>query len=321
MMVDDNPMNLNEAQFFAPGIQTSDEKIVPEILSHSLFKGKDDQSLTRLNQYKLLEKRNKDEVAAGGSNTEFLRSSGIRISIENNIEGQIDRAVELINRTNQLNFTKWRLPEDQDAARAKLREEIARFDVQAGLVRVTDHYGDYGFCGFFATRVFEGGLKTLIHYCFSCRILNMGVEAFIYQKVLNRPALTVKGDVLSNPITADPVDWIENVFSHDELTDRAKNGAPVSLRGGCDLAILDHYFRVISAEVRGEYNISRNDITLRLDHSLITRYAVNGIPPAAIDAARALGYVPEDFRSPVFSDPRSGCWVMSFLPDSLGSSI
>ena len=61
----------------------------------------------------------------GGSNVEFLRSSDIRVEVEHDIEGHIDRVIELINRTNQLNFTKRRLPEDRTAAEAEVRAMAA----------------------------------------------------------------------------------------------------------------------------------------------------------------------------------------------------
>ena len=92
MLVDDYPMNRNEALFFVPGLQVADETVIPQLLANPLFKGKDDRALTRLQQYKLLEKRKADEVAAGGSNVEFLRSSSIRIAIEHDIERHIVRA-------------------------------------------------------------------------------------------------------------------------------------------------------------------------------------------------------------------------------------
>src|SRR5262249_53538489 len=100
MLIDDNPLNLNEAIFFVPGIQTSDEKIIPSILGHHLFKGKNDRNLTRLNQYKLLEKRKTDQASYSGGNIEFLRKSNIKVGIIYDIDSNISRIVELINRTN-----------------------------------------------------------------------------------------------------------------------------------------------------------------------------------------------------------------------------
>jgi FkbH-like protein len=314
MLIDDNPMNRNEAQYFVPGIQVADETVIPHLLSNPLFKGKDDRALTRLQQYKLLEKRKSDEVAAGGSNLEFLRSSRVRIAIEHDIESHVDRVVELVNRTNQLNFTKRRLPEDRDAAEAAIKHLAAAFDVQTGLIRVRDKYGDYGFCGFFAMQTLPGGEKVLLHYCFSCRILNMGVEAFVYQ-LLNRPGLTVTGEVLSDPAGADPVDWIALTEEQEQDDAPARQSAPVFLRGGCDLAAIDHYARMVSSEVAGEYNLIRNGIHIRRDHSLLTRYAIEGVPEAAAAAFYRLGYAPEDFRSSLFNPARPGRWVLSLLAD------
>lgn len=195
MLIDDNPMNLQEAKFFTPNLQTAPDTFIPEILTSPLFKGKDDSKLSRLSQYKLLEKRKADEAVAvsetGGSNVEFLRSSNIRVRIEYDIEKHIDRAIELINRTNQLNFTKVRLPEDPALARKQLLTQVRSFRSQAGLVEVFDNYGNYGYCGFFLIKA-RPSRPLLIHFCFSCRILNMGVEAWLYQ-TFGRPVLRAVG--------------------------------------------------------------------------------------------------------------------------------
>ncbi|HLY56813.1 MAG TPA: HAD-IIIC family phosphatase [Stellaceae bacterium] len=318
LFVDDNPGNRREALFFVPGLQVEDETFVPVLGTHPLLKGKDDKELTRLKQYKVLERRQVDETAAGGDNLAFLRSSGIRITIETDVEKHLDRAIELINRTNQLNFTKRRLPENREEAAAELLKMLSRFNVNAGLVKVHDHYGDYGFCGFYAM-VVQVNKSILRHFCFSCRTLDMGVEAFVYQ-TLNRPELKIVGEVLSDPVTASPVDWIDIAQGTRQEgietgIETGKSHTPFSLRGGCDLAVIEHYARLVSADVSGSYNIMRNGIDLRLDHSLTTRYAIAGVPKAAATAICRLGYQPEDFACSLFSSPRHGCWVFSFIPD------
>src|SRR2546423_646503 len=271
-------------------------------------------ALTRLQQYKLLDKRKADEIAAGGSNVKFLRSSDIRVQVEHDIEGHIDRVIELINRTNQLNFTKRRLREDRTAAEAEVRAMAADYDKQCGLIRVRDNYGDYGFCGFFTLKTSVTDRRRLLHYCFSCRILNMGVEAFVYQ-MLGRPALAVEGEVLSDPVTADAVDWITVVSDNETEEARPKDAPPFFLRGGCELAAVEHYARLVSANVRGEYNFVRNGLDYRINHSLLTRYAIEGLPEGAAQAVYRLGYAPEDFRSALFSDPLPGHWILNLLPD------
>lgn len=105
LFIDDNKNNRAEAEICIPGLQTADESIIPTLLTDALFAGKHDPNLTRLKQYRLLEQRKRDEKLSGTDNKEFLRSSHIRVVIEPNISMHLDRAIELINRTNQLNFT------------------------------------------------------------------------------------------------------------------------------------------------------------------------------------------------------------------------
>ena len=57
LFIDDNPLNLNEALFYCPGLQTSSPEILPGLLSLDVCAGKPDGELTRLQQYKLLEKK------------------------------------------------------------------------------------------------------------------------------------------------------------------------------------------------------------------------------------------------------------------------
>jgi FkbH-like protein len=305
LLIDDNPMNLQEALYFTPAMQTAAETFIAEIANSPLFKGKNDRELSRLKQYKLLERRKAEEAIAmeqsGGSNVEFLRSSNVRVRIEYDIEKHIDRAVELINRTNQLNFTKRRLPEDPEQARKALRTELSDFRTQAGLVEVFDNYGNYGYCGFF-------GLKTgaaqahLTHYCFSCRILDMGVEQWLYQ-ALGRPTLRIVGEVLSSPVKGDAVDWVTPVFDTSVIAADSRELDncldTVLIRGGC-----------------GEFNIVRNGIPLRLDHSLCLRYAMEGLPMTALPVLSRLGFEPVDFETKFFD--RSGkqsIWVFNNWAD------
>jgi FkbH-like protein len=320
LLIDDNPINLREALYFLPTLQTAAESIIPEILSNPLFKGKNDQGLSRLTQYKLLERRKADEavaLVATGSNRDFLRSCNIRVRIEYDLDKHIDRAVELVNRTNQLNFTKRRLPEDIEEARVELRKQIAPYHAQAGLVEVSDNYGNYGYCGFFLISTGVSGSR-LTHFCFSCRILNMGVEAWLYQS-LARPKLKITGEVLSDPTIADPVDWIAAISAADtEATASARRQFSfVATRGGCDLMPLGHYFNLLAQSIVGEYNLVRHGIAVRLDHSLCIRHAIEGVPPQALQAFQSLGYEPSDFQSRYFD--HSGerpIWIFSNWMDT-----
>lgn len=298
LLLDDNPLNLREAEYFVPGIQTAPDSFIAELLDSPLMRGKDDPEMSRLKQYKLLEARKADEVAAE-DNTSFLRSCDIRVEIEQELEPHLDRVVELINRTNQLNFTKDRLPENPERAKKKLRKLLDNFDVQAGLVRVRDRYGDYGYCGFYLAKT-RKGRSHLRQFCFSCRILNMGVEHWLYQR-LGRPEIDVVGEVLSDLSTPVPVDWINCVAATG--AEGANSGhsksalARVIIRGACTVAPLVHYFHMDAAEVVGEFNEVRDSIQIRLDHSLFLRYAIEGVTTEQMDILSRLGFREADFET------------------------
>ncbi|HZB90332.1 MAG TPA: HAD-IIIC family phosphatase [Stellaceae bacterium] len=320
MFIDDNPMNLAEAKHFVPDLQVVDQTFIPQILGSPLFKGKNDAELKRLQQYKLLERRKTDETAAGSDNTEFLRSSGIRVTLDHDLEANIDRAVELINRTNQLNFTKLRLPEDPEAARTELRRILATFSVQAGLVRVQDRYGDYGYCGIYIMQ--SGGAELrLLHYCFSCRILNMGVESWLYQR-LGRPRLTVVGEVLTDVVNdRRTIDWITAAGPGAEAAGAAEPRVldGVVARGACDLHAVAHYFDIVAERVTREFNTVRDGAIIRLDHSMFARYGIEGLSAEALEAVRPLGYEPTDFDTVLVAPPNGAraVWLLSFWTDAV----
>ena len=161
MFIDDNPGNRAEARAFEPELQIEDETFVEKMLDDWRFEGKPDEALSRLSQYKLLEMRKSDQKKSQGSSENFLRECDIKVYIEYDIASNIDRAIELINRTNQLNFTKKRLPDNFEEARKLLLRDVNLGTRQSGLVRVADKYGDYGFVGFFMV---ENGVEQTLRW-------------------------------------------------------------------------------------------------------------------------------------------------------------
>ena len=225
LFIDDNPLNLQEAKHFVPGLQVAGVDVIPTILASPLFKGKNDEALSRLNQYRLLETRKADEAVAS-DNTEFLRSCNIQVEIERDIEANIDRALELIKRTNQLNFTKKRLPE-------RSRKGARRVEGTAGAFRDPGRAcaGDrplwrLRLLRFYLTTTRRGKAK-LRHFGFSSCILNMGVERWLDAR-LGRPRMRAKGEGLKDLSDETPVDWISLVSDAsrgaEAKADKAKHG-------------------------------------------------------------------------------------------------
>ncbi len=240
LFIDDNPMNLREAQHYAPGLQVAGPELLPTLADDPRLRGKPDPGLERLNRYKVLALKQQARDAAP-DNTGFLRASGIRISFHHDVLEQFPRIHDLVNRTNQLNFTKKRWPEDEAAARAQAETELkTAFISHWGYVKVADRYGSYGICGFFLVRN-----KGALHFLFSCRAMDMGVEQFVWHRI-GKPGLP---DAARRRLDSGPApDWIAIVPDADAQTpvsDTITAGPrlKICLRGGCDLAVVTHYLR------------------------------------------------------------------------------
>jgi FkbH-like protein len=234
LFIDDNVSNLREAEYFAAGLQTAGPEIIPKLLDLPQAKGKDDSKLSRLRQYRQLQAKVDDQRTWNASNEEFLFSCGIRVEISTDLAAERERLLELINRTNQLNYTKRRLTEDEFT---DLIKEPGR---NSGYIRVFDRYGDYGICGFYSIK---GG--ELSDFLFSCRILHMGVENWLYQH-LGLPAVTAIGEVATTLDPETPVTWINTTTTgaaatSDEPAFGISPRVRVLLKGGCDLIQVDNF--------------------------------------------------------------------------------
>ena len=313
MFVDDNPINLAEAANLNPGLQVASEAFIGAMLQSPLFRGKPDIGLTRLKHYKSLETRQRERSIYQGEVADFLRASHIRATLDSEV-ADLDRAIELVNRTNQLNFTKRRLPEDISDARRALAAELAAFGVHAGLLRVRDAYGDHGYCGFYLIKD-----DRLVHFAFSCRILGLGVERWLYER-LGRPALAIVGEVASDPkAPGPPIDWIR-LEGADAAADAPTQPLAVQrivVRGGCDLAAIAHYLRLLTPELVGEFNLNRLGSDMRIDHSEFLRPdnpAAHG--GQALAEAAKFGFAAEDFNSALFcGQTDADVWLLSFWSD------
>jgi FkbH-like protein len=265
LFIDDNVGNLEEALYYLPGIQTAYPDVLERLLSLPQAAGKDDSALTRLAQYRVLERKVADRAVVSGSNEEFLRSCDIRVELAQARAEDTVRLLELINRTNQLNFTKSRIGEEE------LRAMLAQPGRDTGYVHVYDRYGDYGVCGVYS--VLDGRLSDFV---FSCRILHMGVEQWLYAH-LGEPQLTISGDVASSLDAYGEVDWITLVETRAESPSTASTASEpavasssrVLLKGGCDLALL-HGF--LGGSIRTEFTYpSATGAEVHGDHTEVLR--------------------------------------------------
>ena len=260
LFIDDNHINLKEAEHYNPNINTKSPDFIDNILNHPAFKGKDDLIHSRLRQYKILEKK-AIEKTKFQSNIEFLRSNKIQISIKPTTLDEVERVHELIDRSNQLNFTKIR------STKEVLKVNIERNDSHS--IYLSDKYGDYGLVGFVCLIN-----NQATHFVFSCRIMNLGVEQYLY-KYFNKPQLCIKGEVASdlNLYTNQEIDWIINKTYKEETKSSTKKRT-VLFKGGCDLSQMLHFLKAYKIDVIEETNFVENGVPIHAEHTdiLLSKY-------------------------------------------------
>lgn len=312
LFLDDNPMNLNEALFLYPGLQTADPAALETWNLDEFFKGKPDPEMDRLNRYKVLEQKNQDRQSTQGGNLDFLRQSAIRISFHYDVENEFTRIHDLVNRTNQLNFTKNRWPEDEAEALEMFRREASeQFLTVTGYVKVSDRYGRYGICGFFMIRQY-----VCHHFLFSCRTMSMGVEQFAWNRLM-RPHVDIEPPVIAALSPDDPVpDWITVVNDADSVED--DNGTPIHeadglticLRGGCDFTSMEHYFRT-GQNVIGEYSFAYKTWSITPWARTIA-VAAGAHTSAGQELMARIGFLPDNFLKSAIHTLAADVYVLSF---------
>jgi FkbH-like protein len=310
MFIDDNVANRREVAALVPGVQVEDETFCELLLEDPRFRGKSDPDLTRLAQYKLLERKARDRAEATEGVEDFLRSCDIRVTIDYDIEANIDRAVELINRTNQLNFTKSRLPEPPGWARRKLLRHCRAHTRHAGLVRVSDRYGDYGYVGFFLSvsgrKTFTPGdsQRRLLHFCFSCRTMGMGIERFVYEH-LGRPELIVEPPVVTDLFAPITIDWIR--LGAPNGGDRVEQLAPeIRALGGCEMTALAAYLTPYAPKLAVAGNVHAGGLFPLVNSAILSASTLAQAPQTTEEIAGRFG-VPREVLAPrMFDDPPEG---------------
>lgn len=306
LFVDDQLSNLQEALHYLPELQVAlPEEILPQLLELPQAAGKEDPGLTRLAQYRLLERKYSDRERQQSSNEEFLRGCDICVEVGIPTAGDAARVIELVNRSNQLNFTSSRITRER-------YDELLSRHADAGWVRVRDRYGDYGLCGFYSLQ--NGALKDFV---FSCRIMNMGVEQWLYER-LGRPQLEIAGEAASELRDFGRVDWINSGEASAPAQTRpvARRAASrILLKGGCDLFMLNGF---LGGAIKTEFTYnSTSGSEVHSDHTEVLRRSRREVVAEHGAAIEQLPFLDRAaFGSLIVRRPRSfGTLIFSVLMD------
>ncbi|MCS3555842.1 MULTISPECIES: hypothetical protein [unclassified Sphingobacterium] len=261
LFLDDNHSNLEEAVFYNPGLNIELPDFINLIPTHDSFIGKDDSEHSRLKQYKILEEKSLD-IINFSNNDDFLLASEIKVTLIYDLEYYSDRIYELIERTNQLNFTKKRFSQTS-VDKLVNDDSLSQF-----VVSVSDKYGDYGIVGYCA---YSEKSHRLEHFVFSCRILNLGVEQYIYSK-LNFPEIDIIPSVAIELDSISSPNWItESELRPNSLNFEQNNDAiRILFKGGCDLSQMLFYINGDKVNVVEETNyVTKDNVSIHNEHTYL----------------------------------------------------
>ncbi|MCR5106818.1 MAG: HAD-IIIC family phosphatase [Lachnospiraceae bacterium] len=293
LLIDDNIRNLEEARFAAKELKTATPDIIPYLINYVLKLTGTDLSHNRLDQYKLLEKKT-EAMDVSVSKEDFLYESHISVTINKNCMEELERIHEMVLRTNQLNFTKNR---DNKELLSRL---LTNDWNESGYVRVRDRFGDYGIVGFYCYNRRE---KKMEHFLFSCRILGMGVEQYIYN-MLGCPDFEIKTPVAASLEKNVTTPWITENTDAEITEDRIKDSrVRILLKGPCDMSAIEPY--LTGGNITTEFNYINDEgfVTTGQNHTMHIWESMNLSRKEIDDIVNEVPFIIEgDFETKLFSE-------------------
>jgi FkbH-like protein len=234
VFVDDNPVEREKVARYLPSVMVLGDN--PFVLRRQLLTSPYLQVPTvtaeargRAEMVKAQMAREHERRSAVNA-SEFLPSLGLTCEIARlGIGDDLDRAHELVLRTNQFNTTARRY------GRHELDAAVARPDGRVYTLRVADRFADYGLVG---VCVVEGPNIALV--VVSCRVLGLGVEDVFLRSVL-RDLQSVHAAVEGRIAPSDRNLPCRNLFRNNGFTEVGEHGWRLDLRAAPIAAIPSYY--------------------------------------------------------------------------------
>ena len=186
IFVDDNPFERSEVSAAYPEVEVLPETAIPNLADHPRLQGSvTPESRARRQMYREAIDREQAEQSFGDDYLEFLRNCEISVTIRGDRPADFERIAELVQRTNQLNFSgrKYGRKEIEAILRDPARDRQ--------VIIVSDKFGDYGTVGFCLSSVADApdGAELLIEdFMLSCRVQGKFIEQALIAELIGRAA-------------------------------------------------------------------------------------------------------------------------------------
>jgi FkbH-like protein len=175
--IDDNPFELNEVGVAVPEVACINVKDVDGLLCGERFQGsKTADARSRRRYYQEAIVREDTQAAFGDDYLRFLAHCEIRLEIRGCGEADFDRVAELVQRTNQLNFSGRKYEREQ------LRQILDDPGLEKYVLDCSDKFGAYGLIGFGMVRYQDGAIEVQ-DLMLSCRVQGKLVEQAFFNHI------------------------------------------------------------------------------------------------------------------------------------------
>jgi FkbH-like protein len=176
--IDDNPFELAEVSKALPQVICIETNALQQLPANPQFQGSmTEESRQRRHYYQEQIAREVDQTAFAEDYIGFLKSCQILLEIAPYDDSDEERIAELVQRTNQLNFS------GRKYSRAQLQEIITDSALEKYVLRCSDRYGAYGAVGFCIVQELPNELRVN-DFMLSCRVQGKFIEQALFAHLL-----------------------------------------------------------------------------------------------------------------------------------------
>jgi FkbH-like protein len=178
--VDDNPFELDEVARISPEVVCVNSAKIASLFSDPRFQGSSTPDARRRRQlYRESAARELAQESFGSDYSSFLESCQIVLEISSYSPEQAERVAELVQRTNQLNFS------GHKHTRPELEELLTNPLLDKFVLKCSDQYGSYGTVGFCLV---EHASDTICvrDFMLSCRVQGKLIEKAFFHHLLEQ---------------------------------------------------------------------------------------------------------------------------------------
>jgi FkbH-like protein len=173
-LIDDNPFELDEVSHALPQVTCIDVQDLESLRHDPRFEGSaTEEARQRRRYYQEQIAREKDQEQFGEDYLGFLKSCATSLEIVPYSDEHRERIEELVQRTNQLNFSGRKYSRDE------LGKVVSDPELEKLVLRCADKYGSYGTVGFGLVRYSKDALQIL-DLMLSCRIQGKFIEQALF---------------------------------------------------------------------------------------------------------------------------------------------